>query len=86
MGRLWVNHFKKVIGRRIEGLVVAQHPESPPRMQVFLVFDDGTSYELYGTDIQGGGGTDRGGIKAVRSNLKGRPGIDILLDTADLPE
>ena len=36
-----------------------------------------------GTDIQGGGGIDRGGINAVRSSLKGRPGIDILLDTAD---
>ena len=84
MGRLWVNHFGKIVGKRIEGLVVARHPESP-QSQVFLVFDDGTSYELYGTDIQGGGGIDPGGIKAVRSSLKGRPGIDILLDTVDLP-
>lgn len=84
MGRLWVNHFEKVVGKRIRGLVVTRHPESPPQSQVFLIFDDGTTHELYGTDIQGGGGIDHDGINAVRSSLKGRPGTDILLDTADL--
>ena len=83
MGRLWMNEFKKVIGKHIEGLVVVRHPESP-QSQVFLIFDDESSYELFGSDIQGSGGIDCGGINAVRLSLKGRPGIDILLDTADL--
>lgn len=78
-GRLWVNEFRKVIGKRISGLVVARHPESP-KSQVFLIFDDGTSYELYGTDIYGAGGIDREGLKEIRLHLLRRQGIDILLD------
>lgn len=83
MGRLWANSFKRVIGKRIHGLVVAAHPESP-RRQVFLIFDDGSFYELFGDDISGCKGIDRGGLDEVRAYLRGRKGVDILLDTADL--
>jgi hypothetical protein len=79
MGRLWVNAFQAVIGKRIQGLVVGQNSESP-QCQVFLIFDDGTHYELYGSDLQGSKGIDRGGLEEVRAHLRARKGTELLLD------
>lgn len=36
-----------IIGKRIQGILVSEH-KTDPWAQIFLVFDDGTFYELYG--------------------------------------
>jgi hypothetical protein len=82
---LWEDEIRKLVGKRIDGIVVAKHDRTP-KNQVFLIFNDGTYYELYGDEINGCKSIDQGGSKEVRSYLKGRPGIDILLDTHDLAE
>ncbi|MCZ7571513.1 MAG: hypothetical protein M5U01_23445 [Ardenticatenaceae bacterium] len=38
----------KIVGKTIESVVVSEHNAGGPPTQVFLVFDDGTAYELYG--------------------------------------
>ena len=60
--------IRKIVGKRVAGVVVKEAGRSP-RTQVFLVFSDGTFYELYG-DIAGAGGLDSGGIEAVRRYLQ----------------
>jgi hypothetical protein len=56
----------QLLGKRICGAVVKEG-DRMPRMQVFLLFDDGTYYELY-TDstIFGAGGVDQGDLEHVR--------------------
>lgn len=49
-----------IIGKKIQGILVSEHPKISPRQQIFLVFDDGTSYELYGT-LNTSSGLDSGG-------------------------
>ena len=59
----------RLLGKRICGVVVKEG-DRLPRMQVFLIFDDDTYYEIY-TDstIYGTGGIDRGGIEQVRQYM-----------------
>ena len=59
----------QLLGKRICGAVVKEG-DRMPRMQVFLVFDDDTYYELY-TDstIYGAGGIDKGGLERVRQYM-----------------
>ena len=59
----------QLLGKRICGAVVKEG-DRMPRMQVFLIFDDDTYYELY-TDsaIYGTAGVDTGGIDEVRRYL-----------------
>ena len=60
----------QLLGKRICGAVVKQGDRSP-RMQVFLVFDDGTHYEFYtDTAIHGIGGVDPGGMEHVRNYMQ----------------
>jgi hypothetical protein len=42
--------LKYIIGKRIAGVVVAAS-DHDPRKQVFLIFDDGTRFELRGTNL-----------------------------------
>ena len=57
------DEIKLIVGKKIGAVVVSQDCCSGgPKSQVFLVFDDATTYELYG-DVQGSGGLDRGGTK-----------------------
>ena len=81
MGALWREAFKGVVGKRILEVVVAQHHDSP-RNQVFLIFDDGTYYELYGADIQPSKNIRDGGLDEVRAYVGRRKGAEIVLDTA----
>jgi len=69
MGTLWTLAIRKLVGKRISGIVVAKHDDEPPKYQVFLTFDDGTHYELYGDEINGCNDIDRGGSKEVRTHL-----------------
>ena len=75
----WIDALKKIVGKRISGLVVARGP-SAPRQQVFLVFDDGTYYELYGPEFRGCKDVDRGKMPQIREYLRGRRDIQVLLD------
>jgi hypothetical protein len=52
--------FKDIVGKRISDVIVAHNKLREPKDQVFLVFDDDTHYELYGS-FTSAGGTDRGG-------------------------
>ena len=79
MGTLWVEAFKKTLGKKIQGLMVVQHP-NPPGRRVFIVLDDGMHYELWG-DIEGCKDLDKGGLTEIRGTLRGWPGTTVLLDT-----
>jgi len=50
--------LKEIIGKRVVGVVVARSDVAPSN-QVFLAFDDGSSFELYGDNFTCGGGLDR---------------------------
>jgi len=54
------DEIKLIVGKKIGAVVVSERCDRGPNSQVFLVFDDGTAYELYG-DVNGSGGLDRGG-------------------------
>lgn len=57
------NGIKYAVGRSITSVVVSEHAEKFPRMQVFLIFSDNTYLELYSDYIKwtgdlGGGDLD----------------------------
>jgi hypothetical protein len=82
MGRLWHEAFEGILGKRISGLVVAKCDDSPQN-QVFLIFDDGTYYELYGADVQGCKHIKPGGLHEVSLYLQGRPGVNVVVEIED---
>jgi len=51
--------LKDIIGRQIAAVVVASNDKGSPRHQVFLVFTDGSNFELYGDAFTCCGGLDR---------------------------
>ena len=59
----------QLMGKKICGAVVKEG-DRLPRMQLFLLFDDETYYEIY-TDsmIYGTGGIDTGGLEKVRQYM-----------------
>ncbi len=64
------NAIRDIVGKTITGVVV-KASDRAPRSQVFLVFSDGTYYELYSvSDIKGAGGIDTGGLEAVRNYMR----------------
>ena len=54
------NGLKDTIGKQIAAVVVAESGRAP-KQQVFLVFTDGTSFELYGESFSCCRGLDRAG-------------------------
>ena len=59
------NAFAEVVGKRISAVVVKKRP--PSSWRLYLVFDDDTSYELYGEGyLAMASGLDKGGLEAVR--------------------
>jgi len=73
------NGLRFIVGKRIAGVAVAES-NRPPRQQVFLLFADGTCFELYGesftccsglddaSHIEGYVESNRGRITAVYGN------------------
>ena len=53
------NGFKDIIGKKIAAVVVAKSDRCDPRHQVFLVFPDGTRFEIYGEAFTCCSGLDR---------------------------
>ena len=57
-----------IVGKTIERVIVKRHKEDwiRPAVQVFLIFTDGTSYEIYSADGIGlPSGLDKGGREEV---------------------
>jgi len=65
----------QIVGKRISGVIVKGCP-TPPRAQIFLMFDDGTYYEFYSSvEITCAGGVDRGGRKEVLNYMAGSTSV-----------
>ena len=65
LGRGLKEGLPSVLGKRIVA-VLGKERDREPRAQVFLIFDDGTSYEFFGEFISGGTGLDTGGLDEAR--------------------
>jgi hypothetical protein len=52
--------INEIIGKKIRGVVVSRNERREPENQVFIVFDDGTYFEFYGSRFTCNGGVDRG--------------------------
>lgn len=66
--------IRQIVGKTIASVIVSDMNAGGPPTQVFLIFDDDTSYELYG-DIYATSGLRDGGEAAVlkyAANFKGR--------------
>lgn len=66
----------QIIGKTVEAVLTQEREEStPPRHQVFLIFTDGSYYELYGEDINCCGGVSmKGGLMAALDYARIFPG------------
>ena len=57
--------LRLIIGKRISAVIAKEG--KAPAWQLYLVFDDDTYYEVYGSgDLQSAGGVDPGGLNAAR--------------------
>jgi len=57
--------IREIIGKTITG-VLAKKSDGPPKAQLFLMFSDGTYYEIYSSvELSSCGGLDRGGREDV---------------------
>jgi CheY-like chemotaxis protein len=66
--------MREIIGRTIDTIVVSEDNSSGPRDQIFLIFTDGTCYELYG-DLRASGNVvvgDRDWAIKYAQNFEGR--------------
>lgn len=77
--------IKKIVGKRIRGLAVRRTKEKPGRTHLFLIFSDGTYFELWATDqLPGGLGVcsdlDKGGVEEVRAYVAD---MESVLETFD---
>lgn len=63
--------FGKLTGRAIEGVIIKERKEGDPKWQIFLVFDDGHYFEIYGGDgfVRGAKGLDEGWPEDVRKYM-----------------
>lgn len=63
-------NFKKIIGKTITGVVVKESNFNP-RSQVFLIFSDKTSYELWSDAyrIEGNSEIQNYGVEGVRAYM-----------------
>ena len=57
------SEIQLIVGKTIGAVVISESNRRDwPKSQVFLVFDDATTYELYG-EVRGSGALDVGGTK-----------------------
>ncbi len=61
--------IREILGRTVTGVLVSENPRHPPT-QLFLVFSDGTSYEIYG-QLSSASGLDKGGMAAAEQYAAG---------------
>jgi|CXWL01.1.fsa_nt_gi hypothetical protein len=62
--------IRNIVGKTISGVVVKE-ADRLPRSQIYLLFSDGTYFEIYSGsgDMSGAGGVDVGGIEKVRQYM-----------------
>jgi len=63
---------REILGKTIKAIIEKESDDGlPPRSQVFLVFTDGTYFELYSSHsiICGTNGVDKGGVEEVRAYM-----------------
>ena len=68
-----------LIGKIINGVVVAQYPKSNPRSQIYLTFSDGTSFEFWEREgyISIASGFDDGGVDHLVKKLERTEGVKV---------
>jgi hypothetical protein len=72
--------FKEIVGKTIESVIISEDNTKGAQRQIFLVFTDGTYYEIYG-NLNGAGGLDSGGeAAALRYAQRGFGRINIYSD------
>jgi hypothetical protein len=59
----------KIVGKTISHVVVGA-ADHGSREIVYLVFQDGTAFEFYGSDFSCASGLDRGGVSKVVTNMQ----------------
>ena len=69
--------IKETIGKTIAGVVIAQNKQRAPHQQIFLVFDDETSYEIYGESFSCASGIYPRGMSGVIRYIKLAPGAEL---------
>jgi hypothetical protein len=57
-------YIEKIVGKQIANVIVTKSSRRP-REQVYLIFSDGTYFELFGEDISCASGIDIGDVDAV---------------------
>jgi hypothetical protein len=60
--------FKEILGKTIESVIVSDNAR-PPLNQVFLVFTDGSYYEIYGENFTGASGVSPGNSDNVNDYI-----------------
>ena len=70
--------FRSMLGRTVEHVLIAKPESLIERTQVYLVFSDGTSCELWGNGLRWAGGLDSGGVHAALQYLASRPNVEVV--------
>ena len=64
-----------IVGKRINGVIVKECP-TPPRAQIFLMFDDRSFYEIWSSvEISSASGLDGGGREEAVSYMAGATSV-----------
>lgn len=72
-----------IVGKTISGVIIKRGDtrRGSPSHQLFLIFDDDTSYEFWVSgeysELKGAAGLDKGGVEAVRNYM---PGMKIIFE------
>lgn len=75
--------IRQIIGRTIDAVIISEANQQGAGDQIFLVFTDGTYYEIYG-NLHGVGGVDQGGFEAaLRYAERGQGNITIHKTNSD---
>lgn len=69
--------IQDIIGKTIAGVVIAQNKQRAPHQQIFLVFDDETSYEFYGELFTCASGVCPRGMSGVIRYVKLAPDAEL---------
>lgn len=69
--------IKEIVGRTVAGVVIAYNKARPPHHQIFLIFEDGTSFEIYGDSFSCTSGVNRGGMEWALRYARLAPGAQV---------
>ena len=57
--------FEQLKGKTIQSIIISHHNAGSPRHQLFLIFDDDSSFEIFGEEFRGANTLDSGGEQRV---------------------